>query len=306
MTKIVLAIAVSCGAVSLTLVALSFWWNPTVSYHPRAAEQHTDRGELLHLSGYPVLRLRGSPYERGYQHGVLLREAVRANVQHFLAYVYQEFSLGKYGAQLLLDYAYSCFRPYIPAAYQQEMQGLADGSGLPLRDIQRVHAAPDLFELRGVLSCASFAAFGQATGDGRLYHLRNLDWLFDAGVQRYPLLLVYPEEGMVNIGYAGFIGVVSGMNRAGVSLGQIGAASRDWSLRGVPMPFLLRRVLEEATGLESAAELIRTAPRTVGHTYVIASGTEGRAIAIESTHNLCVIFMMTVQARSIMRVLLRT
>ncbi len=268
----------------------SFFWNPAVDHHPRPEEQRADKGELVRIAGYPVLRLRGSPYERGYQHGLLLREEVRANVQGFLSYIYREFPLGKYGTQALLDYAYGRFRPYIPNSYQEEMQGLADGAGLPLRDIHRVHAAPELFELRGLVSCASFAAFGRATLDGRLYHIRNLDWIFQAGVQRYPLLLVYPEDGIVNIGYAGFLGVISGMNRAGISLGQIGATSRDWTLRGLPMPFLLRRVLEEAGTLEDAARIVRTAPRTVGHNYVIASGKEGRAIALETTHSLCVLF----------------
>src|SRR5262249_42990396 len=208
----------------------SVWWNPAADYRASSQEQNADKGELMRVAGYPVLRLRGSPYERGYQHGFLFREEVRASVQGFLSYVYHEFPLGKYAAQALLDYAYHCFLPFIPQSYREEMQGLADGAGLPLRDIHRVHAAPDLFELRGIVGCASFAAFGRATPDGHLYHLRNLDWIFAAGVQQHPLLLMYPETGVVNIGYAGFLGVVSGMNQAGISLGQIGAASRDWTL----------------------------------------------------------------------------
>lgn len=284
----------ACGVLYGLLVPTSllslFWWNRPLHYQPRPLERSAARGESLHLSGYPVLRLRGSPYEKGYQHGALHRDAVRANVHGFLQYVYKESPVGKHITQAFLDFASACFLPYLPPAYREEMQGLADGSGLSLKDIQRVHAAPDLFELRGLTSCASFAAFGRATADGRLYQLRNLDWIFAAGIQRYPLLLVYPEEGMVNISYAGFIGVISGMNRAGISVGQIGATSRDWTLRGLPMPFLLRQVLEEAKNLQEAVRIICTAQRTVGHNYLIASGTEGKAVALETTKGLCVSF----------------
>ncbi|MEW6297853.1 MAG: C45 family peptidase [Thermodesulfobacteriota bacterium] len=284
----------ACGVLLGLLVPtslLSFlWWSHPPLYQPRPTERSAARGEWLRLSGYPVLRLRGSPYERGYQHGALHGDAVRANVHGFLNYVYTESPVGKHITQAFLDFAFACFRPYLPPAYEEEMQGLADGSGLSLKDIRRVHAAPDLFELRGLTSCASFAAFGRATADGRLYHMRNLDWIFAAGIQRYPLLLVYPEEGVVNIGYAGFIGVISGMNRAGISVGQVGATSRDWTLRGLPMPFLLRQVLEGAKNLEDVVRVVCTARRTVGHNYIIASGSEGRAVALETTKSLCVDF----------------
>ncbi len=287
---LVKACGVLCGLLVPTSLFSLFCWNRSLHYQPHPLERSAARGELLHFSGYPVLRLRGSPYEKGYQHGTLHRDAVRANVRSFLQYVYTESPVGKHITQAFLDFAAACFLPYLPSAYREEMQGLADGSGLSLKDIQRVHAAPDLFELRGLVSCASFAAFGRATADGRLYQLRNFDWIFAAGIQRYPLLLVYPEEGVVNISYAGFLGVVSGMNRAGISVGQIGATSRDWTLRGLPMPFLLRRVLEEAKTLEEAVQIVRTAPRTVGHNYLIASGHEGKAVALETTKSLCVSF----------------
>lgn len=38
----------------------------------------------------------------------------------------------------------------------------------------------------------------------------------------------------------------------GISVAQIGAKTVDKTLRGIPMPFLLRRVLEEASDLEEA------------------------------------------------------
>ncbi len=37
------------------------------------------QGWLEMIDHYPVLHLKGSPYEMGYQHGVLLKESVREN-----------------------------------------------------------------------------------------------------------------------------------------------------------------------------------------------------------------------------------
>src|SRR5690554_2580136 len=42
------------------------------------------RGWLEQINGYRVLHLKGSPYEMGYQHGALLRDSVRKNLDTLL------------------------------------------------------------------------------------------------------------------------------------------------------------------------------------------------------------------------------
>src|SRR4051812_23073891 len=41
-------------------------------------------GWLEKIEGYPVLHLKGTPYEMGYQHGVLLKDHVRENMHNIL------------------------------------------------------------------------------------------------------------------------------------------------------------------------------------------------------------------------------
>ena len=93
-----------------------------------------------------------------------------------------------------------------------------------------------------------------------------------------------------NLGYYGFIGVLSGINEEGISVGQIGATSRDEAADGIPMPFLLKRILTEATSLKDSISLFEQTKRTQGFNYIIADALDKKAVAIESTHNHLSIF----------------
>jgi len=172
--------------------------------------------------------------------------------------------------------------PYVPKRYLEEMRGLAKGAGIPLKTLERMHALPELT----ATSCSSFAVANQMTTDGRLIQIRNLDWAIQSNVQKHAALLVYhPDEGkpFVNVGWLGFIGVISGISKDGLSVAEIGAESVDISLDGIPMPFLLRKVLEESDSLEEAIDLVRWSRRTVGYNYLFAHAQTRNAVALETT-----------------------
>ena len=44
-------------------------------------------GWLEEINGYPVLHLKGTPYEMGYQHGALLKESVTQNMDLSLIHI---------------------------------------------------------------------------------------------------------------------------------------------------------------------------------------------------------------------------
>ncbi len=252
----------------------------------RAAEQPRVR----EIEGLRVVWLSGSPFELGRQHGMLLREEVRASLRNTLGFFRRYLKVPLIRSLLVnwwLDSTWGPSARHVPEGYLEELRGLAEGAGVPLRELHRLHAVPDR-----TYACANLAAWGRATGGGRLVHLRNLDWNIKAGVQRYAIVFVVRPTGtraFINVGWAGFIGVLTGINERGISIGQVGAESADVTDDGEPMVFLMRRVLEHAADLDHAADLIRTARRTVGVNYVIADagvgrpGRAGRAIAIETT-----------------------
>jgi len=55
------------------------------------------------------------------------------------------------------------------------------------------------------------------------------------------------------------IGFVSGMIMEGISVGFIGAVTRDGRSAGLPLMLMLRQVLEEAGSVEEAGALIEQA-----------------------------------------------
>ncbi|MBI2104006.1 MAG: hypothetical protein HYT90_00290 [Candidatus Omnitrophica bacterium] len=234
--------------------------------------------------GLRIVELSGTPYELGRQHGDALREEVRASVAQVLGFFRGYLKVpwaGGLAVNWWLDRAWAQAVPFVPADALEELRGLADGSGVPLRELFRLHAIPDR-----TYSCSNFAAWGRATAGGRLIHVRNLDWNIGAGIQRFPVVFVVRPSGkraFVNVGWAGFIGVLTGANDAGLSIGQIGAETVDATFRGEPMVFVMRRVLEEAGTVDEAASLIRQARRTVGVNYVVADARAKRAVAIETT-----------------------
>jgi hypothetical protein len=123
-------------------------------------------------------------------------------------------------------------------------------------------------------------AFGQATADGELYHLRVLDWARGLGVQRWPTILLHrPEQGnaSVTFGYAGFIGAVSGMNDQRMTFGEMGYGNPPGeSLEGIPFIFLFRKLMRETATLEEALQIITAVPRTNSYVYVLGEAKQQR------------------------------
>lgn len=239
----------------------------------------------------PVVYLSGTPYEMGRQHGEQLRDGVRASVATVLGYFRGYLRIPwirSLAADWWLDSAWRQARAFVSEDLQEELRGLADGSGVPLRDLCRFHAIPDR-----TYSCANFAAWGRATAGGRLIHMRNLDWTMQAGIQDFPAIFVVRPAGkraFVNVGWAGFIGVLTGVNEARLSIGQVGAETVDATFLGEPMAFVMRRVLERAATLDEAVETIAPASRTVGVNYVIADASVPSARVLETTHRSLRIF----------------
>jgi hypothetical protein len=187
-----------------------------------------------------------------------------------------------------LDRVWAASSSSVPPEYLQELQGLADGSGVPLVELYRLHAIPDR-----TYSCSNFAAWGRATAGGRLLHVRNLDWNIEAGIQNFAAVFVVRPPGrhaFVNGGWAGVIGVLTGVNDARISIGQIGAETKDATFRGEPMVFVMRRVMEEADDVEDAVRIIHAARRTVGVNYLIADAAAKRGIIVETTHRQVRVF----------------
>lgn len=240
-------------------------------------------GWLERINGYPVLHLKGTPAEMGYQHGVLMRDHIRQNMDTLLR-VKGEQTIAEFGGlklkpRGLIEMIIEIQKPFVPETYLQEIDGLAAGAGLPSEDIRVANFIPELFH------CSGFAIGGAATADGTLYHGRVLDYGVDWGLQDHAVIIVAePVDGIpfVNISYAGFIGSVTGMNARGISIGEMGGGGvGHW--QGVPMAQLVRQVIETTETLDEAIAVFTDNPRTCEYYYVIADGNTGDSVGIAAT-----------------------
>ncbi|HEV3344822.1 MAG TPA: C45 family peptidase [Pirellulales bacterium] len=237
-------------------------------------------GFLEEIDGYRVLHLKGSGYEMGYQHGALMKEHIRANMNYLFNVKAKEKRLEFLGVELdpkqLISMIVTIQRRYVPERFLEELRGLADGSECSLEDTLVANFIPELFH------CSGFAVMNSATKDGTLYHGRVLDYSIDWQLQEHAVLVVAEPEGRipyVNVTYGGFIGSVTGMNAEHVSVGEMGGGGRGhWT--GTPMAFLVRRVLEEAGTLDEAVAVFRDSPRTCEYYYVVADGDDNSAVGL--------------------------
>ena len=240
------------------------------------------KGWLELVDGYPVLHLKGTHYEMGYQHGALYKEHIHENMQNIL--VKRGDQTIKYGLltikpRALIDSIAKFQQKFVPEKYYDELRGLAAGAEIKFEDAVAGNFIPELFH------CSGFAIMNSATKDGTLYHGRVLDYAIDWQLQEHPLLIVAEPDGgipFVNVTYAGFIGSVTGMNSKSVSVGEMGGKGLGhWA--GVPMSFLVREVLQRAGDLDEAVAIFRDTPRTCQYFYVVADGKTNRAMGMEAS-----------------------
>lgn len=241
-----------------------------------------------------VIYLNGTPYERGYQQGVLLRQEIQDNLKYFYKRAVDKFYFPEF-----FDEAFERARPFIPQEYLDEMHGLAHGSRLPISMIHHIHILPEIGEWGGkkqikniikqmmdgelATSCSNISVAQSATPDGKMYTVRILDWGLHkiSKLHQYPLISVNkPDKGnsYVNIGWVGFIGAISGMNDKGITLGEMGYGNPEGeTLRGKPMPFLLRDVMTYASNLTDVQRIISTSPGTNSFVFLMSDGKNGQA-----------------------------
>lgn len=236
-----------------------------------------------------VLYVRGSAYDRGYQHGKLLRDEVRDN----LLTMY-DGALATFHEEEIFAEAYERMRPFIPQDYLDEMHGLAHGARLPLHVVHHIHALPELTEwggkkrLKNIVnqmragelgtSCSNLCAYSSATAGGKMQVVRILDWGLHkiSKLHEYPLICVnVPDDGIphANIGWVGFLGAVSGINAEKITLGEMGYGSpENETLNGFPMPFLLRDVMKKARNLADVRRILAGSTGTNSFVFLMSDG----------------------------------
>jgi len=227
----------------------------------------------------PVAVVRGSPYQMGFHLGRLLADRMQSFIPRAMAGITAEM---KSSADALRD-LWGRTAAWGDDRVEQELAGLADGSGLPLGLLQAMHAVP----LAMPYSCSSIAAWGPATPDGHLRQTRNLDWNLEVGAHEFPVITVYlPEKGTAHAvpSFAGMIGAHTGLNARGIALSEMGdSPAREMPYDSLAPHFTVwfRTMLYDADSLDSALSIFRRQRLTKRYHFVFGSGAENSRGAVK-------------------------
>jgi hypothetical protein len=227
-----------------------------------------------------VLRLQGTPYEMGYQHGVARRAAIRQLLEEGL---YGQTVLGSGQSHgILLAHARQLERG-LPVDIQRELHGIADGAGLSYEDIlllnlvlnrlpslplAPIHALPPppALNLQALVFAAWPPAIHRSEGvDGTLLGCR-LDVPNEAArLRRHLLAVIYqPADGQAyaTVTWSGQVGAWCGLNEASLAICTTPAEGGDPGNQELSPAILSRQLLARAHDGEQALR------QAIQHDYV--------------------------------------
>ena len=291
----------------------------TLSLVPRfgSAEGHRnlrpgrDARAAVRLDEHAVRVSGATPRDLGRAHGSILRDEIRdllAASEKALVEEAREAGLLRHldpmviGTGLrreelvipLLVLAARGLQKHIPPEYLDEMEGVAEGAGVPYDSILLENTFLTLAEqgspealLKLLPHCTNVVAFGEATTLGQPMLVSTLDWgMIDLLKPRTITLVVEPPTGspFVSVTWPGMVGTLRAMGAQGIAISEESvSAPKDTTADGVPINLLLRDVVQHATTIDDAVERVRRAKGTAGYHVTILDGVRRDARTVEVT-----------------------
>ena len=236
---------------------------------------------------FPVISVKGKPFDCGWQYGSQAREQIRRNIDLYFN---------------LWDALWGAKRPEVlkqctglvpvigeyDADILEELEGVARGADLSLEEIVALNARYELvFALSsapqpGSGGCTSIATLPQVTQDGHTILGQNWDWM--PRFQGLNVILEVAEAGKPNLVTQTEAGIIAhkGMNSAGVGV-CLNALASNQDRFGPTTPFLIvARGILNADSFSQALKAVIDARVTVSFNFLIAH-RDGEAIDLEVT-----------------------
>ena len=252
--------------------------------------------------GLTVVYLKGSPFEMGYANGVLMQTKMHTLENGFLdmirGYVPQHWVM-----EILKNYVIYRNRhlsDFVPVDYRMEIYATTLGDpdihpeeGNFYNRLLNYHAAHDVSYMMidnpfiaSRAGCTAFGAWGGATENKHLITGRNFDWEAAEVFSRDRVVVMCEPDGkipFISLSWAGMAGVVSGMNRAGISVTVNGAPSKLPDTTATPVAIVAREIMEGAHNLDEALTILRDAKVFVSTIWLVGSRADGKFVVVEKT-----------------------
>jgi hypothetical protein len=215
--------------------------------------------------GLPIAAAAGTPEEMGAAIGA----AFRGEIPQLLRLM----GVRTAGLRLLAPAKLKALTGAVPERYRRELTALAAACGVDADDLIAANALVDT-------QCSALVA--PAVGDQPQRVARNMDFFPAAALgSKGTVLLALSATGahrVVSVGWPGTVGVVSGMNDAGLTANILLNHGGSEHRGGEPILLRIRTLLETAATVDEAVALFAASPVASGHYVLLADGTTSAVV----------------------------
>jgi len=242
------------------------------------------------------LYIKGNPLQLGYNNGALTQNLMQKQEEIFFSKV-EDFVPSRLKQHLLRGFLKWYNRKMylnIREDFQAELYGLSQYSSdrydfiapkfsrsIYLHGAHDIgHAMQDLM----VVGCTSLAVWNDNTEDGDLLIGRNFDfYVGDEFAKNKLVQLVDPEDGIpyLSVSWPGMIGVVSGMNKEGLSVTINAGKSKIPLTAKTPISLVTKEILQYAKNIDEAIAIARKRKVFVSESILVGSAHDKNAVIIE-------------------------
>lgn len=264
--------------------------------------QRFGKGNVDRVGKLWVLHLKGTSFERGLQHGTLMRYRVRDTINFYRmlpeALALKTYPPGswKYRAICKLKRKLAIgFTKSRDSDTLEEMRGLAVGLGMKQEHLAEALVLADVLQCFGAaagsrrkpgpsLPCPGCTSVVRETPDSLLF-ARNFDF-WGAGYwdENPAILFHHPDKGKAfcSIATAGLpTSGITAINEDGLAIAVHQHGSLDYNPRGTPIMDIAHSILRTAGTVEEAIDVASGFRATGGWTILIAGGRTHKAAALE-------------------------